>query len=229
LKQTADGSLTALAQVPFMNSTEFAVADKTGRFTSHELVSSRTGERPVMQVKLEFQDGKAVLIRRGLRQDCDGKELAVPKGAFFDPNTRPDSYCAANVLLRAFAVKQGEAKEFRVFDWDNTGDALADYTIRVEHVGKESVEVPAGTFDANHFVLTQKTSANTWFKKRTGHVTDFWVLDNHVIVRVLRHREPYEMSLLEYTVPQKLPGHLLGPAAKSAAIAESAASKHRSD
>jgi len=147
-----------------------------------------------------------------VREDCDDKELKVPHEALFDPNTRPDSYCAANVLLRGFGLREGESKEFRVFDWDNTGEALADYTIRVEHAGKESVDVPAGTFEANHFVLTQITSANTWFKKRAGHVTDFWVLDNHVIVRVLRHREPYEIQLLDYAIPDKLPGHLRAPA-----------------
>jgi len=217
LKQTADGAITAVAQVPFMNSTEIAASDNAGRFTSHQLLSRPSGNRSGIQVKLEFQDGKALLTRHGLREDCDGKELAVPPGAFFDPNTRPDSYCAANILLRAFAVKQGESKEFRVLDWDNTGDALADYTVRIEHVGKESAEVPAGTFDANHFVLTQRTSADTWFKKRAGHITDFWVLDNHVIVRIRRHREPYELALLDYTVPEKLPGHLSGPPTTKAA------------
>ena len=102
-----------------------------------------------------------------------------------------------------------------MFDWDNTGDALADYAIRVEHVGKERVDVPAGAFEANHFVLTQKTSADTWFKKRAGHITDFWVLDNQVIVRIRRHREPYEVALLDYTVPEKLPGHVSRPSTAS--------------
>ena len=64
-------------------------------------------------------------------------------------------------------------------------------------------------------MLTQVASANTWFKKTAGHVTDFWVLDNHVIVRVLRHREPYELVLLDYSVPDKLPGY--GPANSSEA------------
>jgi hypothetical protein len=63
------------------------------------------------------------------------------------------------------------------------------------------VQVPAGTFEANHIALKQTSSANTWFKKREGHVTDFWVLDNGIIVRVLRHREPYELLLLDHDVP----------------------------
>lgn len=224
LKRTEEGVLTALAVVPFMNSTEIAACDKAGRFTSHETLSRASGGHPAMQVKLEFEDGQALLTRRGLRQDCDRKTLVVPSGASFDPNSRPDAYCAANILLRAFPAKAGKAEEFRVFDWDNSGDGLADYLIRVEHIGKERVEVPAGVFEANHWVLTQKTSADTWFKKRAGHTTDFWVLDNNVIVRIRRNREPYEVALLDYTAPEKLPGQVSGPSiGTTAAPANSAA------
>ncbi|HOK77729.1 MAG TPA: hypothetical protein PLW35_08420 [Verrucomicrobiota bacterium] len=56
------------------------------------------------------------------------------------------------------------------------------------------------------FVHTQTSSANTWFKKRAGHRTDFWVLDNRVIVRVLRHREPYELVILDYNFLPKTAG-----------------------
>jgi hypothetical protein len=213
LKQTADGASTAIAEVPFMNSTEIAASDKAGHFKSHRLVSQPSGNRPGIEVSLEFEDGKARATRQGLRQDWHGRELVVPSGSLFDPNTRPDAYCAANILLRAFAVKPGDAKEFRVFDWDNTGDAFADYSIRIENLGKERVEVPAGAFEANHLVLTQKSSADTWFKKRAGHITDFWMLDNQLIVRIRRHREPYEVVLLDYAVPEKLPGQISGPAA----------------
>ncbi len=206
IKRTADGAITALAQVPFMNSTEIAAADAAGRFRSHELLGQAGPDRPDVQVKLEFDDGKALLTRHGLRQDCDRKELKVPSGALFDPNTRPDAYCAANLLLRAFVAKQGQ--EWQVFDWDNSGEGLVPYMIGLTDAGPERVEVPAGVFNAKHYVLTQKTSADTWFKKRAGHTTDFWVLDNGVIVRLRRNREPYEMVLLDYTVPAKLPGQV---------------------
>jgi hypothetical protein len=148
----------------------------------------------------------ALLTRRGVRQDVDGRALEVGGGAQFDPNTRPDPYCAANILLRAFDVGEGEEKEVRVYDWDNSGEALVEYTLQISHAGRERVEVPAGVFQANHLILKQLTSADTWFKKRAGHVTDFWVLDNNVIVRVLRHREPYEMVLLDHTFPERLEG-----------------------
>jgi hypothetical protein len=70
------------------------------------------------------------------------------------------------------------------------------------------VNVLAGRFEANHYLLEQLTTGGTWFKKGEGHLTDFWVLDNGVLVRVLRHREPYEMELADWKVPETLPGLL---------------------
>jgi parallel beta-helix repeat protein len=207
LKQNQDGAVTAITYLPFMATTNIASGDGQNRLIRYkeERQSSSAG-RPGYSIDLELLNGKVLLTRRGVRQDCDGKELMVPEGALFSPNSRPDPYCAANILLRGFNLEEGRSKEFRVYDWDNSGEAMADYIIRVEHAGTESVKVPAGTFEANHIVLTQVTSADTWFKKRAGHVTDFWVLDNGVIVRILRHREPYEIQLLDYTAPAELPG-----------------------
>jgi beta-lactamase regulating signal transducer with metallopeptidase domain len=210
-KQDKDGAITAIAHLAFMATTTIASGDRHNRLTHYkeEKQTSSTGQSGY-SIDLELLDSKVLLTRRGIRQDCDGKELKVPEGALFSPNSRPDSYCAANILLRGFNLEEGRSKEFRVYDWDNSGEAMADYTIRIEHVGTESVDVPAGTFKANHIVLTQVTSADTWFKKRAGHVTDFWVLDNGVVVRILRHREPYEIQLLDYTAPAELPGKSAG-------------------
>jgi hypothetical protein len=78
----------------------------------------------------------------------------------------------------------------------------------MENKGKEEVTVPAGTFSATHYVETHLTFGDTWYKKRPGHVTDYWVLDNGAIVRILRHREPYELQLLSVETPAELPGYL---------------------
>ena len=204
VKASADGSLNALADVPFMKSSDLASGDSENQLISYRSGSNPSGNRKGFSISLKLADGKVFLTRRGVRASCDNKEIEVPKGAWFDPNSRPDSYCAANILLRAFALSEGQTKEFHVYDWDNQGEGFADYNIRVAHKGKEKVQVPAGTFEANHLVLTQTSSGDTWFKKRAGHITEFWVLDNHVIIRVLRHREPYEMVLLDYDIPEKL-------------------------
>lgn len=202
--KTPDGRIVALAHLPFMGTSEMVSGDTEHRPQAYRVQKVPVGDTPGYDIHLEFSEGKARLTRRGVREDCDRKELAVAAGACFDPNSRPDPYCAANVLLRRFLPKQpGEATEQHVCDWDNTGEALVDYTVKVRLLGKEKVDVPAGSFEANHVVLTQTSSANTWFKKRAGHVTDFWVLDNGVIVRVLRHREPYELLLLEQDTPSR--------------------------
>ncbi|MHC4436956.1 MAG: M56 family metallopeptidase, partial [Planctomycetota bacterium] len=221
LKRSQDGAVTAIARLAYMSTMIIASGDKHNRFTHYKEKTS-SADRSNYSIDLELLNSKVLLTRRGLRQDCDGKELMVPEGALFSPNTRPDSYCAANILHRGFNLKEGQSKEFPVYDWDNSGEAMADYTIRIEHAGTERVDVPAGTFEANHIVLRQVTSADTWFKKRAGHVTDFWILDNGVIVRILRHREPYEIQLLDYTTPVELPGKLaVSEQAKAVPVAKS--------
>ena len=208
LRKAQDGSISAEASMPAMNTTTSFFGDKENRIVRCETKREASEKGQSYHFDTEFGEGKAWVTRRGIREDWDRKEISVPAGAVYDPNSRPDTYCAANILFRNFALKSGETKDFRVYDTDNTGDAYAEYAIRIEHKGKERVEVPAGAFEANHLVLTQLSSANTWFKKRAGHVTEFWVLDNYVIVRVLRHREPYEIQLREYSVPEKLPGQV---------------------
>lgn len=207
LNQTPENAIVALASLPFMQSTELATGDNLNKVKRYAVRVSAAANRPAYGIDIEFEDTKALLTRRGVREDCTHKELPVPMGAVYDPNSRPDSYCAANIILRKFSKpKPNESAELKVFDWDNTGEAFAEYTVKIEFTGREKVQVPAGDFEANHYLLTQTSSADTWFKKRTGHKTDFWVLDNGVIVRVLRHREPYELILLDYDFPPKLPG-----------------------
>jgi beta-lactamase regulating signal transducer with metallopeptidase domain len=206
LKQQEDGAVTAVTHLPALGSMFVARGDANGRLVAYSTGSEASGEETVYSSTLKFEGGKAIVMRRGIREDWDEKELTIPAGAVFDPNSRPDPYCAAHILLRGINLAEGESLEAEVCDWDNTGDALAAYTIQIKHAGREEVTVPAGTFLANHIVVTQLTSANTWFKKRAGHVTDCWALDNGVIVRILRHREPYEVQLLDWSVPAGLEG-----------------------
>ncbi len=204
IKQDSEGGINALAYLPWMGSYHLATGDEKNRLRNYKTSSKATEGRGGYEIELELQDGKALLTRNGVREDHNNKELSVAKAASFNPNTRPDSYCADNILLRGLDLSPGQTKKLSVYDWDNTGEKLVDYSIQITHSGKQLITVPAGTFEANHLVLKQITSADTWFKKRAGHVTDYWVLDNHIIVRVVRHREPYEIELLDYTYPEYL-------------------------
>ncbi len=204
IKQGEGGNLTALARLLWMGSYDLASGDTSGRLKSYQ-----TGKDGAYNINLELQGEKVLLTRRGVRADCDDKKLSVPGGAYYNPNTRPDSYCADNIFLRGLNLEPGQSKEFHVYDWDNSGEALADYAIQITHAGKEVITVPAGTFKANHLVLKQLTSTDTWFKKRAGHITEYWVLDSGVIVCILRHREPYELQLLDYTFPEELDGKIV--------------------
>lgn len=202
--ETENGAITAVADMSGLTSTSKSITVVRGDKT-HRLITSESYDENFVHL-ITFEDGKAIMKRWGIPDRSGAITLEVPPGTVYDPNSRPDSYCAANILLRHYDVQPGDTKELKACDIDNSGDGLVAYTIRIEHKGKEDVTVPAGTFEANHLVLTQTSSADTWFKKREGHITDFWVLDNGVIVRILRHREPYEMLLAKWEVPEDLPG-----------------------
>lgn len=219
LKETEPGAVTAIVHLPFMNSTEIAKGGEANQIIEYRTVREPEGDNPGYRIDLDIQNGQVMVTRRNVREDWDGKALPVPEGALFDPNSRPDPYAAANIILRGLNLKEGERKELRVYDWDNSGNAMAAYVISFTNAGKEGVIVPAGRFEATHIVLEQVTSADTWFKKRAGHVTDFWMLDNGVIVRVVRHREPYELELLEWSAPETLPGYA-GPAEAAVSLQE---------
>lgn len=217
-----DGSLTISAVTKGETGSDFAATlNKDGVPTEYAVISD-AGE-----LRLVFGDGKVSILKRNLQGAASAKEAAIPAGAQFDPNSRPDPYAMAPTLFRRLGFKTaGETKEVEAFDLDLAQESMAVYRLKIEFRGKETVTVPAGMFEANHFVVTQLTDADTWFKKRIGNITDFWVLDNYVVVRVLRHREPYEIQLASWNRSLPLPGFLRDapqeaagtqPAAKNAA------------
>lgn len=206
LKQAPDGTLIAVSHLSAYGATCVAYGALDGGFVRYRQCTAASDRGPASERSLVLSDGKATFTKTGQDGKEETQELTAPAGAVFDPNSRPDPYCAAPLLLRHYHVRPGKKKEFKAYDWDNTGKGMAGYTVQIENIGKEKIEVPAGTCEAYHLVQTQTTSGDTWYKKRAGHITDFWVLENGVIVRIVRHREPYQLELLEYRSPQPLPG-----------------------
>ncbi|MBI2435273.1 MAG: carboxypeptidase regulatory-like domain-containing protein, partial [Candidatus Hydrogenedentes bacterium] len=175
-------------------------------FTSYITRSERGGTPAVTH--MELGNGWVTVRPYGGAKDGQTESYQVPNGAVFDPNSRPDPYAAAFILVQ-LGIRNGTGPETTtVYDWDNTGKGMASYDIQMENVGKETITVPAGTFEAQHYVQKQLTFGDTWYKKRPGHITDFWV-DDGIILRVLRHREPYEVVLASVEVGQ----HWLNPTA----------------
>ena len=79
--------------------------------------------------------------------------------------------------------------------------------MRYEYKGVDPVAVPAGRFEAHRIIATQLSTADTWYKKQEGHITEFWVLDDYTIVRLVRHREPYEVQLKSADNVEEMPGY----------------------
>jgi beta-lactamase regulating signal transducer with metallopeptidase domain len=206
LTQTPNAAVTASMSVGDTKYT--ATGDKNNRIVEYEFSKAESGGKPGYSQKMRIEDGVVYRTQRGIREDEDDRKVDVPSGAQYDPNSRPDPYVSANIILRGLSLKEGESTELDVYDVDNSGDGYVGYKIRLENLGKETVEVPAGLFEATHINQIQLKSADTWFKKRAGHITDFWVLDNGIIVRIYRHREPYELLLESYETPATLPGQM---------------------
>ncbi len=125
-------------------------------------------------------------------------------GALPDFNERPDPYLTQHILIQAYDLAKGGRQRLRVYDWDRSWRAFCEYDITLELAEQEGVILPNGKFMALHFVQLQETAASTGFKKWPGSRTDVWVDDDLVILRIFRHREPYEVILQDYNNPKAL-------------------------
>ncbi len=210
LKQTEGEGLIAAVDLPALSATSIAISGADWRVKRYVRHPSPGRDNPVRS-EMDFDEGTVTVRYQGGEKDGQVESFATPPGARFDPNSRPDPYAAAHLLVRKLLAQPDQPLEFDCFDWDNSGKGMAGYRIRIENTGHETLTVPAGTFKANHFVQTQTSFGDTWFKKRPNHVTHFWVLDGGVILRILRLREPYEVLLASFESAEPLP-LLAGPA-----------------
>jgi beta-lactamase regulating signal transducer with metallopeptidase domain len=206
LKPQVKGGIVAAAYLPAFNETTVARVSPDRVFFRYEVFGHGRGGRSPANRLLELGKGTVTIKHEGGEKDGEVETIAAPADGLFMPNSRPDSYTAHMALFFANVPDEGDADEVLCYDYGNDGKSMASYTIRLENVGKEEVTVPAGTFTANHVIENHLTFGDTWYKKRPGHITDYWVLDNGIVVRILRHREPYELQLASFTSNYPLPG-----------------------
>jgi TPR repeat protein/beta-lactamase regulating signal transducer with metallopeptidase domain len=208
IKKPRDAEFISASYLPAFNATTVAYVSEKDEFRRYEgHYHGRDGRSPSKRF-MEMANGMVTVTYEGGEKDGQTETHTVPPGAIFVPNSRPDSYTAHMGFFQLQIPSDEKPGEALCFDWDNSGKGMATYSSRFENAGKEEVAVPAGTFNAHHITETQLTSGDTWFKKRAGHVTDYWVLDNGIVVRILRHREPYELQLLSVETPAELPGQV---------------------
>ena len=79
--RTPEGRVVALAHLPFMGISEMVSGDAENRPQAFRVRKDPVGDAPGYGIDLEFSEGKARLTRRGVREDCDQKELALAPGA----------------------------------------------------------------------------------------------------------------------------------------------------
>jgi beta-lactamase regulating signal transducer with metallopeptidase domain len=134
-------------------------------------------------------------------QHFDWKPAA---GTLPDFNSRPDPYLIQHILFRAYDFRKGGKQSLKVYDIDGQGTGINEYEISLEMVDQNGVDLPNGKFKARHVVQMQETPSGTWYKKGRGSQTDYWLTDDLELLRVYRHREPYEVIAQDYTNPAAL-------------------------
>ena len=145
-----------------------------------------------------FTNNSVVCSRKKPEQEAVTRNIPLDQGVLPDFNSRPDPYLTEHLLVHKYDFDKAGKQGFTVFDIDNTGDGIAMYEISLELLPEDSVLLPNGRFKARHLVKLQQSSASTWYKKRRGSQTDIWVDDQGTVLRIYRHREPYELVLQNY-------------------------------
>lgn len=150
------------------------------------------------ELSFVFTNSFLVYTRKKRGEEAVTRNISLKQGVLPDFNSRPDPYLTEHLLVQKYDFNKSGKQGFTVFDIDNTGDGIATYEITLELVPEDSVLLPNGRFKARHLVKLQQSSAPTWYKKRRGSQTDIWVDDQGTILRIYRHREPYELVLQNY-------------------------------
>jgi hypothetical protein len=197
---------TLVKQMPD-GSAKYAINDFIGGGDddAYELVIGKDG-RPIKytnigggyEIAFVFTNNSVMYTRKKPAQEPVTRTLPLDQGLLPDFNSRPDPYLTEHILLKAYDFGKGSKQSFSVFDIDNTGDGIATYEISLELMPDGEVVLPNGRFRARHLIKMQQSSAATWYKKRRGSQTDIWVDDHGTILRIYRHREPYELILQNY-------------------------------
>jgi hypothetical protein len=198
--KTAYFELTGLSGADYLLS-----VDGMGRPVTYRYRSTARGYSGSYQ----FTGEKAVHWTRNTRQQgVEQFDWEVKAGALPDFNSRPDPYLIQYVLLQAYDPNKRGEQTFTVYDVDAKGTGINHYEITLNLVDEDGVLLPNGKCKARHFLQVQRTESNTWFKKFPGHKTEYWVDDNGIVLRVYRHREPYEVILQAHDAAEPLASNI---------------------
>jgi len=151
-----------------------------------------------------FAPGDVTWTRQPAGQPATALQFSPSADALPDFNQRPDPYLTENLLVRAYDFAAGGKQAFAVYDVDGQGTGIREYQVTLDLADEDGVRLPNGKFRARHLVQMQQTGSGTWFKKARGSQTDLWVDDELRLLRIYRHREPYEVIIQDYDRPDAL-------------------------
>jgi hypothetical protein len=174
--------------------------DKDGKPLTYISISASGFE-----ARFTFTSTNAIYAQKTPDHGDTKNTWSIEPGARPDFNSRPDPYLMEHVLIRAYDFDKKGKQLLPVYDIDDTGKGISNYQISLELLDDGSVILPTGRFKARHLVQVQQDSVPTWFKKHRGSQTDVWVDEAGTILRIYRHREPYEVILQNYfNIPNRI-------------------------
>lgn len=111
---------------------------------------------------------------------------------------RAQSYPPAQLplLVRGLAIESADTLHFAVADPDSNAHVAA----QARQIGQEQVETPAGTFEADHILVTYDRTVPSLIGEQTGRSEHYWVGtdDQRRLLKMKAESGRYQMQLVEH-------------------------------
>ncbi len=215
LTQAPDGSLAVVSWIAARNYAVMSVGNPQNQLTSYRVAAAATDGLPAYQIQydLGYNSGQRITMTRS--GNSKTTRLSYPANAVCY-----NSLNVANITLRGLGLKEaGEVREVSAFDLEPYFQGGGSRSVRFEHKGKEVVTVEAGKFNANHIEASLIGGNRTSPSKSPEEAIHFWVLDNGILVRILRTSDNADTSLAEYVATGQLAGTVEDSFTKAVALA----------
>jgi len=113
LKQSEDGAVTAIAELPFRSTTWVAFGNAEHQLTEYKHSKPASADDQGYELTLRFEQGKVVRTRRGIFDDEDGSEIPVPSGGRCLTRTRGRTLTARPTSCFAGSPRGGTGQGVR--------------------------------------------------------------------------------------------------------------------
>lgn len=140
------------------------------------------------------------------------RELAFPKGEQIEVRMRSDDYgnrrtsfdrrsqsyppAQLPLLVRGLAIESADTLHFAVAD----PDSAAHVSAHARKTGRERIETPAGTFEADRIVVTYERKVPSLIGEQSGLTERYWVgtEEQRRLLKMKAENSRYQLQLVEH-------------------------------